>query len=367
MRNESKKDKIKRELADSYFALSGMKDRAMALKGIQKYLKDTPELTDRQKEEIKSFWKEHLGIEIPLDWHRLYYARSGVEDPAFVPDTVFEYDIRPHLNHPNFSIVYGNKAYLKRFIPNARTVRSVLINVNGHYMNEDFELIDRKTAGDILKEYPALVAKPALFTHHGEGVSLMKAPFDLDEIEKTYTRNYVMQIPIEQHRVLSSLSLTSVNTLRVVTVLLEGRAHVTSTYIKTGAAGEFANNVGDDRYFIGVDENGVIADYAADCFYNKHDSIPNSVDFRGMTLPGYDAMCRCAEKAHEDIAFFGMVGFDMCIDKDEQPVVVEANLKQPGITHQLAAGPYFGKYTAEVLEYCKKRNITKEVGWPQMW
>ena len=360
------KNGIKNSFVDFYFFLSEKKDRAAALSRIKKHLKDLPELSAAEKKEISDYWMEHLGIQIPFEWHQLHYAKTGIKDPAFIPSPVYEYNIRPHLNHPNFAIVYSNKAYLKRFIPNAEIARSVVANVNGHFLNEDLKMISKSEAQKIINSYDSLVTKPALFSHHGEGVRLLKAPFDLREINAYYRNNYVIQIPVKQHELLSSLGST-VNTLRVVSVLLNGKPHVTCSYIKIGEDGQFANNVGENRFYIGVDEGGKLADYCTDGNYNKFNAIPNGFSFAGLTLPGYGDMIRCAERAHEDLSFFGLVGFDMLIDSEGKPVIIEANLKQPGMDRQVAAGPYFGKYTVEVLEYCKRRNITREVGWPQMW
>ncbi len=360
-------DGLKYGFVNSYFDVLERKDRFISSAGIRKVLKEQPELTSAQKREIKAFWKKNLGVDIPLSWHRLYYGKTGIEDPAFVPPAVYEYDIRPCLNPPNFAIVLQNKVYLERLIPDAKTVRSVLRNTNGRFLDEGFNLITREEARKTVEKYDALVIKPALFSNKGAGVKLLKGPIDLDTIDSEYMSNYVLQIPLEQHSVLSGLNPSSVNTLRVVSILTKGLPHVASAYLKVGSPGEFADNFGDNRYFIGVDENGKMSDHAIDLRLNSVYSLPSGYEFAGKELPGYDKICEAAVKAHENMSFFGLVAFDICVDKEGEAVIVEANIKQPGIKGQFAAGPYFGKYTEQLLRYVRGHNSTLLTGWPKMY
>ena len=370
-KENSLRDNIKSGFVDGYFKLSKKMDWAMSIRGIKRQLKGLPELTEKQKREIRDFWSEHLGekggVDIPLEWHRFFYGKLGIEAPGFVPPPVYEYYIRPNLNPPNFAIAIQNKGYLERLIPDVPTVRSVVRNTNGRFLNENFELIPFKEARRIISQYEKLVVKPSLFSNHGDSVRLLTAPFDLHKIDHEYRNNYVLQIPLKQHEEMAALNPSSTNAVRVVTFLLDDKPHVACAYIRVGAKGEFADNAGNDRFLIGIRENGKMADYAIDRQDRIHKSIPSGVDFAGKDMPGYEDMVRCAEKAHENLSFFGLVAFDICINEEGKAVIIEANLKQPAINKQLCTGPYFGKYTAEVLEYCKTHNATKEVGWPRMW
>ena len=360
-------DGLKYGFVNSYFSILERKDRFISNAGIQKLLKEQPELTSSQKRDIRSFWKKNLGVDIPLSWHRLYYGQTGIEDPAFVPPAVYEYDIRPCLNPPNFAIVLQNKVYLERLIPDAPTVRSVIRNTNCRFLDEGFNIITREEARKTVEKYEALVVKPALFSNKGAGVKLLTAPIDLDEVDREYVCNYVLQPPLTQHGVLSGLNPSSVNTLRVVSILTKGLPHVASAYLKVGSPGEFADNFGENRFFIGVDEKGIMSDHAVDQHLNKVYSLPSGYDFAGKEIPGYDKICSVAAKAHENMSFFGLIAFDICVDEGGEAVIVEANIKQPGIKGQFAAGPYFGKYTEQLLKYVRGHNSTLLTGWPKMF
>lgn len=47
-----------------------------------------------------------------------------------------------------------------------------------------------------------------------------------------------------------------------------------------------------------------------------------------------------------------MIGLDICLDENNEPVLIEVNLLEPGILYeQLCTGPIFGERTNEVLDY----------------
>ena len=43
------------------------------------------QLTKAQEAEIQNYWKDLLGYKIPTDWHRYFYARTGVFSKKYIP------------------------------------------------------------------------------------------------------------------------------------------------------------------------------------------------------------------------------------------------------------------------------------------
>ena len=57
----------------------------------------------------------------------------------------------------------------------------------------------------------------------------------------------------------------------------------------------------------------------------------------------------------------GIVGWDVALDSNDNPLLIEVNIGGPGILYeQLCTGPIFGERTQEVIEYCKKLFCSKE-------
>ena len=224
--------------------------------------------------------------------------------------------------------------------------------VNGRLLNEQFELIDQKTADAIMNEYEALVLKPTLFTHTGENVQLAHAPFRIAEIAARYGRYFTVQIPVKQHPGMALLNESSVNTVRISTVLFDTQAHALHAFVKAGQPGDFTDNGGGaHRVFIGI-ENGRFRDFALDNNFNRMLTIPSGFAFAGQKVPYFEEMCRTVEKAHAAVPHFGLAFWDVCVDVDSEPTIVEMNLRFP-VTYvpQVCCGPFFGPYTDEILEY----------------
>lgn len=316
-----------------------------------------PKLTAAQKRDAEMYWKSH-GITLSsTDWHRFYYAKTGVEDPRFVPDDVFHRIIRPKLNDKRLAAAWSDKAYTDWVVRGVKTVRSVVRCVEGRLLNEQFELIDEKRANYIMNEYEALVLKPTMFTDTGKNVVLAHAPFAIDEIIAQYGRFFVAQLPLKQHPDMALLNESSVNTVRIDTVLLEHEAHVLSGFVKVGRPGDFTDNGGGekDRVFIGI-VNERFQNYALDHDCNKFRIIPSGYDYAGKRVPFFEEMCKTVEKAHTAIAHFGMAFWDVSVDCNGEPTIVEMNLRYPdSYIPQVASGPFFGDYTEDVLKFV--RNI----------
>ena len=318
-------------------------------------IKEFPELSEEQKQEARAYWKER-GIELSTtDWHRYYYAKTGKVDPRFVPDDVFHRISRPRMNDIHMAAAWSDKAYTDWVVREVKTVRSVVRCVNGRLLNEAFELIDRKAASVIMNSYEALVLKPTMFTDTGKNVVLAHAPFDIDKIIARYGRFFVVQIPLKQHPDMALLNESSVNTIRIDTILLDGEAHAIPAFVKAGQPGDFTDNGGgENRIFIGV-ENGRYTDFAFDHDCNKFYSLPNGYAFAGQKIPFIDEICRAAEKAHTCVPHFGLAFWDMSVTPDGEPVIVEMNLRYPdSYVPQIGAGPFFGEYTEDVLKYIRR-------------
>lgn len=351
--------KLKR-LCQTYTAsFARSRERTRVIRLVERKIKESseflPELTEEQEKEIRTFWEKHGYRDIPLQWHRFFYGKTGQVRPDFIPTPIFSQQIKPAMNNVSYGAVWSDKSYLDYFLRGIPTARCVLRNVNGRFLDEQFQLVDRKEAEEILNRYDALVVKPAVDTNTGRGVALLYKPYTVESIIASHRKNFVVQLPLRQHPDMGQLNASSVNTIRINSVLLEKDAHVMSAFVKVGQAGAFADNSGHDRYFIGIRENGTYMDYAIDHNLNKYTEIPSGYTFAGQKVPCFDKVCQMIEQAHRQVAHFGFAFWDVCVGEDGEPVVVEMNLKNPdSMIPQVATGPLFGKYAEQVLDYVRR-------------
>ncbi len=156
---------------------------------------------------------------------------------------------------------------------------------------------------------------------------------------------------------MAKLNASSVNTIRVNSVLFETEAHVMSAFVKVGQAGEFADNHGNDRFFIGLHLDGTFCDFAINHDLQKFQSIPSGYDFAGKSVPSFDKVCIAVEEAHRKLAHFGFAFWDVCVDENGEPIIVEVNLRYPDtlIPQACGIGGFLGDYTEEVLNRYLRR------------
>lgn len=311
-----------------------------------------PKLSSEQRKAIREYWEKY-GIDMSYEWHKFLYAKTGKEMPEFVSKLAFNHNVRPYMNDRRLAGAWSDKAYLDYFLHDVRTPKCVIRNVSGRFLDGEFQIISAEESLRIMNRYDELVIKPTLYTHTGIGVRLLHKPYDLEDIKKQYIKDYVIQLPLHQHKDMSALNASSVNTIRVNSVLLETEAYVMSAFVKVGEAGQFADNGGSNRFFIGIDvETGAMNDYAIDHSMNKYTAIPSGYLFAGKQIPAFALVCEAVCKAHKCIPHFGFAFWDVCVCDDGEPAIVEVNLRNPDSTIAQATGePFLGKYTEEILRF----------------
>lgn len=53
------------------------------------------------------------------------------------------------------------------------------------------------------------------------------------------------------------------------------------------------------------------------------------------------------------------IGWDVCFNEKNEPVIIELNSSQPGVFgEQICTGPIFGVRTQEVIDYCKRKDLS---------
>ncbi len=75
----------------------------------------------------------------------------------------------------------------------------------------------------------------------------------------------------------------------------------------------------------------------------------------GFEIPSYHEAVETVKRLHLQLPFFNLIGWDVAIDENGDPVVIEWNAK-PGLS-QSAYGPGFGEYTERILKELWNRDI----------
>ena len=136
----------------------------------------------------------------------------------------------------------------------------------------------------------------------------------------------VLEHVIRQHPDMARLHPQSVNTMRILTDLVDGEVHIAYVVVKMGRGGGECDNSGRGGILCRVDkETGKICSVATDDYFNIYERHPDTgVEFMGYQLPCFPEALALAEKAAHEIPQIGHVGWDMAITPDG-PAIIEGN------------------------------------------
>ena len=82
------------------------------------------------------------------------------------------------------------------------------------------------------------------------------------------------------------------------------------------------------------------------------------VKFADIQVPEFERVIETVKAAHLRMAHFKLIGWDMTVDTNNEPVFIEYNTC-PG-ANQITCGPTFGDLTEKVLEeFFIKRTLSK--------
>lgn len=200
------------------------------------------------------------------------------------------------------------------------------------YIGRDFfdpsvsSLIEFK---EFLKNKQKLFIKPA--TSFG-GLGEYKA-ITVDEntdVEALYNHLKQNKVFVEdlivQHPKMSTLSSKSINTVRIVTLVVDNKAHFMYSILRMGIGDMSVDNSSSGGINTCLDENGRIIKA---CFSDKtglyYTNHPTSGMYLvGFEVPMYKEVIDLCLKAAEEEPRLGYVGWDVAITPDG-PIIVEAN------------------------------------------
>ena len=314
-------------------------------------------LTREQKKEIDKIWGGYVK---DYSTHELVYTVTGKFDPRVCSELLFRTNIELALN--NFQLKYGfsEKNYFDKLIAGEPMPKTVVRNVNGVLLDENYSSLKESEAFDIINGYDSLIVKPSIENGCGRSVKLYKKN-EYKSIFAEFKKDFLIQEVLKQHCVLSSLNESSINVVRVVSIMINGRASAVNYTLRCGAQGAITDNFitkdGRGMFVIGINPDGSLKDRAyhssGECIFKA----PNGTEFAGLVLPNFKKALEMTERIHAQLPHFGFIGFDVCFDEDGEPRIMELNFRGPGVLYyQYANGALFGDRTEEIIETLLTKN-----------
>lgn len=230
-------------------------------------------------------------------------------------------------------------------------------------MSGDFKPTTIEEIAEVAMDCPVVFIKQAEDSAGGHGViyyDCADGKGKLIDLLHSLRANVVIQKGIVQHSILNRLNSSSVNTVRVLSHLTqEAKIIVRSVIVRMGRNGAHVDNASSGGITVGVDADGRLKSTAFDTQGNRYDQHPDShTKFPDITLPNYDNIISEVKALHWQLPQFRLLSWDMAIDADATPTVIEVNMHSGQLDfHQLNNGPVFGNDTKSVLEEVFHHNV----------
>ena len=336
-------------------------------------------ITAAQRQAVDLYWKKHLhaGAEyVNLDYYDVYNKVAKEEELArYMPDSFFYAFIDEWLTNPSRSAPVDDKNLYDLLFADVLRPQTIARKVEESFFDADFNKIGVNDFIEICKKQPEVFVKAAIYSYGGHGVMCWNPK--KDSVEKLlnfiYRNNsgeghyiartakqYVVQAPLKQHEALSKINSSSINTVRIMSLVWGGEVHILSSVLRMGINGSRVDNCSSGGIVCGIDANGVCKSVAYDNKANAYYSHPNGTEFAGVAIPGYDKCVVLVKKlAYRFFASSRLISWDLAINENGEPVVVEMNISYGELDfHQLCNGPIFGDLTEEILDKLYEESFT---------
>ncbi|MBR8537492.1 hypothetical protein KDU71_18125 [Carboxylicivirga sediminis] len=329
-------------------------------------------------EEVKRYknrWKwSHANI-IPTNLYKVCATISGKRSADFLPDNVYNHSIEPVINNKQVSHAYADKALYDRLLGSHKKLLPVTLlkNVNGIFFDGlGNQVADpEKQIQSFITNEEKLLVKPSIDSWGGRDVYVFyknngrftlknkDTELTLKWLLRKFEKDFVIQQVLKQHPFYRQFNESSFNTFRVFTYrsVADNKLHLLHVALRIGKPDSEVDNIKMGGTAIVVKPSGELNDFALLKTMRKIEHVPNKPELKLKELGKLhkiDEIKATALELAEYVPHSRLIGFDMSIDEDDNIRLVEINTSNIGIGAQIMIGPFFGEFTQEVIDYCKK-------------
>ena len=325
------------------------------------------EWSEQQNRAFDEYWTKYYGKRISSKWHRIYQSINGQFSIDYIPEILYTTKIEYLLNDYRYAIAFADKGLIETIAESIDCVvpETVAVCSGGRFYDHKRSVVSRdKICSDIQSLKHDVVIKPTVDSSSGKNIRFIRQEelCSIENILNNLGRDFIIQYAIEPHTIFASLNPSSINTLRVMTYILNDDIYHMPISCRMGCTDSKIDNIHAGGLVIGVQNNGQLLPKAYQLGYGDNDKTftvhpRTNVEFKDVCLPSIEKVIKAAYAAHERLPRIGIVSWDFTVDKDGNPVLIEANIKSqsiwfPQIVHGKGA---FEKNTPVILNLLKKK------------
>lgn len=268
-----------------------------------------------------------------IDW--LYHYGSK----GFTYNDYFDYEIYNKTEEETDKFLNGRYRNLVNKLCNKKEDKILLKNkaqFNTKYQKYvKREWLDTTTCTyeqfeEFVKKYPKHFAKPVTGTGgNGAGILKIDEKDNLNELFDEYKKKeFIIEDVVKQHNELAKFNESSLNTIRVYTLLCaDGKARVLLAIIRFGRKGNTVDNFHSGGVTAVVDvEKGIVSTDALNRAHVKCTNHPDSgLPIKGFKIPCWDKIVEATTDAAKIIPTLRHIGWDVALKEDGNVELIEGN------------------------------------------
>lgn len=329
-----------------------------------KKLEQHRKLTKEQKKEIQEFYQNLIGRRVPLYSHEYFYSRTGFFNKEYVPTNLYHCELVRKANCFPYVHALSDKNMQDIMLEKENTVHVILKNMNGYYYYEGKPVSEEEAIASCSNIERAII-KPTLQSkgHGVQAITVKDGVTNIDgltigQLFKQYSKNFIIQSCIKQHERMAALNPTSVNTIRVLSYRSGMEVLIIYAVIRIGRKGQVIDNQSAGGISTTISEDGKLGKYGFGG-YNKDNILETDtgIVLEGYEVPSYHKAMDMVKRLHMKLPFTNLIGWDIAIQEDGEPVLIEYNTN-PGLS-QSAFKSGMGKYTERIIRELWPRPNTK--------
>lgn len=329
-------------------------------------IEKTEPLSDSEKRQVDALWGQLLPVTSYKEFE-MFKKMYGF-DARFLTHHIYLPVVARLLNDYKYTTIFDDKGLLGYVASSCiKTPYCYVRRIGCDYYNNEMLQLSYDVAIRNCVNQDEIFVKPSHETSGGKGTKLLRMQgMTLEQKTKLVReelngrdRDYVVQECLHQHPIMAQFNPTSINTLRITTLMLNGKFSLGSIILRCGRQNSFVDNWGGGGLLIHVATDGKLNGIGYDIQLNEYRQNGDCI-FSECIIPQMPEILSLIERAHrESFSICKFIGWDIAINEKGEPIVIELNSSQPGVIgEQLIAGPIFGNRTQEVIDYCKKKKFS---------
>ncbi len=303
-------------------------------------------VTDDVRIKIKDYAKERFGDTGYSAWLELYAELREEFIEGWIPEDYYSIEMIPQMNPRNIADISNLKTFDHRIFKEF-AIEPLAVKINGRFYDYNQRPLDKNQLLELLRDYGDEVVIKKDLAPSGKDI-IFKHSDNVTVQDFTGNQGYIIQPSVKQHKILKELHGASVNTLRITTFFEpSGTISVKHISLRFGIEGIRLSNIGAGGLFVFLDNNGTVISNA----YNgvgleSGDVHPDSgLKYKELQIPSVkEAVSKC-RAAHHQFPYLRFIAWDVYIDREGKPGLIEWNAWMPGIwENEALIGPLWPEW-----------------------